>query len=177
MVATGTGGFAQGCQSSMPPPSKNTAARISNLVRMEVVTVASFGCADCRRFACPSTNQSRLASNIRAATPAAGDNAVDKKFFTWVQSSMLAVSLLCAAPGFAQEAGAPPESGAPAAGQGQGMGRGRGMMDPDAQLARMTQRYNLTTDQQTQIKPILTSTQSQMQALRGDSSLSREDRM
>jgi hypothetical protein len=60
----------------------------------------------------------------------------------------------------------------------QGMGGHRGMMmDPDQQLARMTKRYNLSSDQQTQIKPILASQQQQMEALRGDSSLSREDRM
>ncbi len=100
-----------------------------------------------------------------------------KLFCTLMQSSVLAASLLCAAQGFAQETGAPPETAAPPAGHGMGGGRGRGMMDPDQQLARMTQRYNLSTDQQTQIKPILTSTQTQMQALRGDSSLSREDRM
>ena len=51
------------------------------------------------------------------------------------------------------------------------------MMDPDQQLARMSKRYNLSADQQTQLKPILVSQQQQMQALRGDSSMSREDRM
>ena len=51
------------------------------------------------------------------------------------------------------------------------------MMDPDQQLAGMTKRYNLSADQQNQVKPILVSQQHQMQALRGDSSLSREDRM
>jgi periplasmic protein CpxP/Spy len=101
---------------------------------------------------------------------------VNKKLFcSWMQSSLLAASLLCAAQGFAQEAGAAPETAAPP--QGQGPGGRRGMMNPDEQLARMTQRYNLSTDQQTQIKPILASTQQQMQALRSDSSLSREDRM
>ncbi len=40
----------------------------------------------------------------------------------------------------------------------------------------MTKRYNLSADQQTQIKPILANQQQQMQALRQDSSLSREDR-
>ncbi len=50
-------------------------------------------------------------------------------------------------------------------------------MSPDEQLARMTKRYDLSADQQTQIKPILADTQQQMTALRGDSSLSREDRM
>jgi periplasmic protein CpxP/Spy len=101
---------------------------------------------------------------------------VNKKLFcSLMQCSVLAAGLLCGAQGFAQETGAPPETSAPA---GQGMGGGRrGMMNPDEQLARMTQRYNLSTDQQTQIKPILASTQQQMQALRSDSSLSREDRM
>ncbi len=51
------------------------------------------------------------------------------------------------------------------------------MGDPDQQLARMTSHYKLSADQQSKIKPILVSTQQQMQALRGDSSLSRDDRM
>ena len=42
---------------------------------------------------------------------------------------------------------------------------------PDEQVARMTKRYNLTSDQQAQIKPILANQQQQMQALRQDSSL------
>lgn len=54
---------------------------------------------------------------------------------------------------------------------------GRGPMNPDEQLARMTKRYNLSADQQSQIKPILADQQQQMQALRGDSSMSGEDRM
>ena len=41
----------------------------------------------------------------------------------------------------------------------------------------MTKRYNLSSDQQAQIKPILANQQQQMQALRQDSSLSREDKM
>ncbi len=45
------------------------------------------------------------------------------------------------------------------------------------QVARMTKRYNLSADQQTQIKPILANQQQQMQALREDSSLSRDDKM
>jgi protein CpxP len=102
---------------------------------------------------------------------------VNKKLFcSLMQSSVLAASLLCAAQGFAQETGAPPEGAAPPP-SGQGMGGRRGMMDPAQLLTRMTERYNLSTDQQTQIKPILASQQQQMQALRGDSSLSREDRM
>jgi hypothetical protein len=52
-----------------------------------------------------------------------------------------------------------------------------GMMDPDEQLARMTTRYSLTTEQQDQVKPILVSEQHQMQGLRQDTALTREDRM
>jgi hypothetical protein len=51
------------------------------------------------------------------------------------------------------------------------------MMDPDEQLARMTTRYSLTTEQQDQVKPILVSQQHQIQGLRKDTALSREDRM
>jgi hypothetical protein len=92
-------------------------------------------------------------------------------------SGVLAAGLVvCGAQGFAQETGGAPETSAPPSAQGPGGGR-RGMMDPDQQLARMTKRYNLSADQQTQLKPILVSQQQQMQALRGDSSMSREDRM
>jgi len=41
----------------------------------------------------------------------------------------------------------------------------------------MTKRYNLSSDQQAQIKPILANQQQQMQALRQDSTLSRQDKM
>jgi protein CpxP len=50
-------------------------------------------------------------------------------------------------------------------------------MDPDQQVAHMAKRYSLTTDQQAQIKPILASRQQQMQALRQDTTLSREDKI
>jgi hypothetical protein len=82
---------------------------------------------------------------------------------------------LSTAAAFAQQ-----DNSAPPAQQGgnSGGGRfGRQQMDPDQQVARMTKRYNLSADQQAQIKPILANQQQQMQALRGDSSLSRDDRM
>ena len=66
----------------------------------------------------------------------------------------------------------PPQSGAM-----QGGGMHRGMMSPDEQLAHMTKKLNLTSDQQTQIKPILQDHQQQMMALRGDQSMSRQDKM
>ena len=96
-------------------------------------------------------------------------------FCTLMQSSVLAAGFLCGMQAFAQEAGVPPETAAPP--PTQGMGHRGMMMDPAEQLARMTKRYNLSADQQTQIKPILAAQQTQMEAVHGDSSLSRDDRM
>ena len=63
---------------------------------------------------------------------------------------------------------------------GQGMGQGgmqRMPMSTDERLAHMTQMLNLTTDQQAKIRPILDNESQQMQTLRSDSSMSREDKM
>jgi periplasmic protein CpxP/Spy len=92
------------------------------------------------------------------------------------QIGVLVAGLVCGAPGFAQEPGFPPETSAPPPKQGPSGGH-HGMMDPDEQLARMTTRYSLTTEQQDQVKPILVSQQHQIQGLRQDTALSREDRM
>jgi periplasmic protein CpxP/Spy len=54
---------------------------------------------------------------------------------------------------------------------------GHGPMSPDQRLQMLTKQLNLTTDQQSKIKPILENESQQMQTLRQDSSLSREDRM
>lgn len=96
-------------------------------------------------------------------------------------SGLLATGLtLCTAAAFAQQESAAP---APDASTQQPMNgpmgghMGRRGMNPDEQVARMTKRYNLSADQQTQIKPILANQQQQMMALHGDSSLSPEDRM
>jgi len=48
--------------------------------------------------------------------------------------------------------------------------------DPSQQLKRLTKRLNLTPDQQNQLLPILTDRQQQMSALRGDTSLSGQER-
>src|SRR6202167_5932213 len=95
-------------------------------------------------------------------------------------SGLLATGLtLCSAAAFAQQdnAAAPtPDASAPQQGGGHGQWGGH-QQSPDEQVARMTKRYNLSSDQQAQIKPILANQQQQMQALRQDSSLSREDKM
>jgi hypothetical protein len=90
-------------------------------------------------------------------------------------SGLLATGLtLGSAAAFAQQDNPAPDASA----QQNGPGRmGRQPMSPDEQVARMTKRYNLSADQQTQIKPILANAQQQMMALRQDSTLSRDDKM
>jgi protein CpxP len=90
-------------------------------------------------------------------------------------SGLLAAGLtLGTAAAFAQQDSPAPDASA----QQQGPGRmGRQPMTPDEQVARMTKRYNLSADQQTQIKPIVADAQQQMMTLRQDSSMSREDKM
>jgi hypothetical protein len=94
------------------------------------------------------------------------------KIFAIALGGMLAVSANAAL--YAQDQ---TQTQAPATGaQEQGPGH-RGMhMDPNKQLEHLTKTLNLTADQQTQIKPILTDRQQKMQALWQDQALSREDR-
>jgi protein CpxP len=95
-----------------------------------------------------------------------------------IQNSVLAAGLVCSAHAFAQqpkEPGFPPETSAPPPEQGPGGGH-RGMMAPAQQLAGMTKRYNLSADQQNQVKPILMDQQQRMQLLRLDSSLSPDEK-
>ncbi len=91
-------------------------------------------------------------------------------------SGLLATGLtLGTAAAFAQQdSPAAPDASAQQPGPGR---MGRQQMTPDERLAQMTKRYDLSADQQTQIKPILADSQQQMTALRGDSSMSREDKM
>lgn len=56
-------------------------------------------------------------------------------------------------------------------------GGGRGPMSTADQLKDLTDKLSLTDDQQTKVKTILEDTRAQMQKLRGDDSLSQEDRM
>ena len=90
-----------------------------------------------------------------------------------VLGGILATGLtLGSAAAFAQDAPA----AAPDATAQQGGGH-RQPPTPDEQVARMTKRYNLSADQQTQIKPIVADAQQKMMALREDSSMSRDDKM
>ena len=61
---------------------------------------------------------------------------------------------------------------------GQGMGHmGRhGMPTIDDQIKHLTKKLNLSADQQAKVKPILEDQRNQMEQIRSDSSMSREDR-
>ena len=60
-------------------------------------------------------------------------------------------------------------------GMGKHMGR-RHMPTVDDQLKHLTKKLNLSDDQQAKLKPILEDQRKQMDAIRSDSSLSRQDR-
>ena len=93
-------------------------------------------------------------------------------------SGILATGLsLCSAAAFAQQEAAPTPNTSAQQPMNGPVRMGHEHMDPDKAVAHMAKRYNLSSDQQTQIKPILVNQQQQMQALRQDSSMSREDRM
>jgi hypothetical protein len=88
-------------------------------------------------------------------------------------SGLLATGLTFgSAAAFAQQDNPAPAASAQQPGNGHHQHR-----TPDEQVAHMTKRYQLSSDQQAQIKPILANQQQQMQALHQDSSLSREDKM
>lgn len=56
------------------------------------------------------------------------------------------------------------------------MEHGHGHWDPQQRTDMLTKRLNLTSDQQAKVLDVFKSEQSQMESLRSDSSLSREDR-
>ena len=92
-----------------------------------------------------------------------------------VISSLVLSGLLFTGVALAQETGNVPEQSAPMQADHGDHGNHRGG-NPDERLAHMTKRYNLTADQQNQIKPIVVDGQQQMQSLRADTSLSQQDK-
>jgi len=87
----------------------------------------------------------------------------------------LLLALLLAVPLAGSLAGAAQNQGAGERPRGQmGQGGRRGPMSPDDRLKQMTKDFNLTTDQQTKLKPILEAEQKKMQDLMNDSSGDRQ---
>lgn len=84
-------------------------------------------------------------------------------------------ALALAAPAFAQDNAAPPQTQSPDQAQGQ-PGRGPMRMDPERQLQHMTRALSLTPDQQSQLRPLLAERQQKMEAVFQDQSLAGKDR-
>ena len=89
---------------------------------------------------------------------------MSKRSFYWILSLVLAMPLL------AQGAAATQNQDGP----GRGPGGRRLAMTPDDRLQRMTKDFDLTSDQQAKIKPILVDEQKKMDDLRNDSSGDRQ---
>jgi protein CpxP len=96
-----------------------------------------------------------------------------QSFYKFALSGLL-VAGFATSSALAQDTTQPQTAAAPQA-QMQGHGRGHAP-DPNKQLAHMSKKLGLTADQQSQIKPILTDRQQQMQGLWQDQSLSKSDR-
>jgi protein CpxP len=89
-----------------------------------------------------------------------------KQFCLLTVSALLAIGTVMGAP---QDQPVAPSAG----GNGQGPHR---QMDPDRQVKMLTKKLDLTADQQTQIRSILTDRQQQFESIRNDSSLAPKDR-
>ncbi len=96
------------------------------------------------------------------------------KLFAIALGGMLALSANAALYAQDQTAAQTPATGSQQQGQW-GHGHGR-HMDPDRQLEHLTKKLSLSSDQQTQIKPLLVDRQQKMQALWQDQSMSKQDR-
>ena len=92
------------------------------------------------------------------------------------RSVMLLSTFLFALGAFAFQSGSGQEANQ-GHGQGQGQGQGRGMPNVEDHLKLLTEKLDLTADQQTKVKTILEDQRQQMDAIRKDDSLSREDKM
>ena len=100
---------------------------------------------------------------------------VSKEFYRMKKAmicALLTVAMSCCGMALYAQAQDSPQ------GMGQGMGGQRhAPMSTDERLQHMTQMLSLTSDQQTKIRPILDSESTQMQSLRSDTSMSRDDKM
>ena len=93
-----------------------------------------------------------------------------------LRSVMLLSTFLFALGAFAFQSGSGQEANQ-GHGQGQGQGQGRGMPSVEDHLKLLTEKLDLTADQQAKVKTMLEDQRQQMDAIRKDDSLSREDKM
>jgi protein CpxP len=92
---------------------------------------------------------------------------ISKRRALWILSLVLAMPFLAGSAAAAQYQGGGPRGQA-------GPGGPRGPMSPDNRLKQMTKDFNLTSDQQAKIKPILADEQKKMHELWSDRSADRQ---
>jgi protein CpxP len=90
---------------------------------------------------------------------------------------LLCGAVLAIVPAMAQDTPPPPQAQGDAQGPPPGGGGGRGgMMNPERRLAAMQRELNLSPEQSTAVKAILDDEQSKMEAVRADTTISRDER-
>lgn len=94
------------------------------------------------------------------------------RFFAVALSTAMSASLIPASTLLAQDMSSAPAQSAPS-----GQPMQHGPMSPDMELQHLTKALQLTSDQQSQIKPILQDRHDQMMQIHQDSSLARPDKM
>jgi septal ring factor EnvC (AmiA/AmiB activator) len=112
-------------------------------------------------------------TNLRAASAQAPHKSL--------AAAIILVGLVCLSLGLGTAFGqyGQGQSGPDQSGQASGMDGHMGrhqMPSVDDQVKHMTKKLNLSNDQQAKLKPILEDQRKQMEQIRNDSSLSREDR-
>lgn len=96
-----------------------------------------------------------------------------KQLCSLALSAIFGLGVAIAAPQTQDPAAPPPAPGSADSGQ---RSAGHRPFDPNRQLQMLSKRLQLTSDQQNQILPILTSRGQQVESLRSDTSLSPKDR-
>lgn len=94
---------------------------------------------------------------------------VSKEFCRMKKAMIVTLALACSGTALVAQM----QDQVPPSAQGQRMAP----MSTDQRLQHLTQMLNLTTDQQAKIRPILENESQQMQSLRSDTSMAREDKM
>jgi len=92
---------------------------------------------------------------------------ISKRRCPWILSLLLAIPFLAGSAAAGQYQGGGPSGQAGPAGT-------RGPMSPDNRLKQMTKDFNLTSDQQAKIKPILVEERKKMRELWSDRGADRE---
>ena len=98
-----------------------------------------------------------------------------RSLFALMVAGLLFVMPYTFAQDTSQDTGSTDQQSAPATAP-QHQGRGGRHFDPARRSEMMAKHLNLNADQKTKVQDILTSEQSQMEKVRGDSSLSQQDR-